>query len=123
MAVHGSKARFPVRRIICVGRNYAAHARDMGRAPDREPPFFFKKPTDATASVGDFQLSGVSLRNHLQGQSAIEMRMPSSAYQDPAKERLTDRTFMARLPIDFHDGTIDVDMASLPQSHTRLGWR
>jgi fumarylpyruvate hydrolase len=34
---------FPVRRIFCVGRNYAAHAREMGRDPDREPPFFFTK--------------------------------------------------------------------------------
>ncbi len=39
--------RFPVRRIYCVGRNYAAHAREMGADPDREPPFFFMKPTDA----------------------------------------------------------------------------
>ena len=38
---------FPVRRIYCVGRNYAAHAREMGSDPDREPPFFFCKPADA----------------------------------------------------------------------------
>jgi fumarylpyruvate hydrolase len=38
---------FPVRRIYCVGRNYAAHAREMGYDPDREPPFFFTKPSDA----------------------------------------------------------------------------
>jgi fumarylpyruvate hydrolase len=38
---------FPVRRIYCVGRNYAAHAREMGHDPDREPPFFFMKPADA----------------------------------------------------------------------------
>ncbi len=38
---------FPVRRIYCVGRNYAAHAREMGFDPDREPPFFFAKPADA----------------------------------------------------------------------------
>jgi len=38
---------FPVRRIFCVGRNYAAHAREMGSDPDREPPFFFMKPADA----------------------------------------------------------------------------
>lgn len=37
---------FPVRRIFCVGRNYAAHAREMGADPDREPPFFFTKPGD-----------------------------------------------------------------------------
>jgi fumarylpyruvate hydrolase len=39
--------RFPIRRIFCVGRNYADHAREMGADPDREPPFFFSKPTDA----------------------------------------------------------------------------
>jgi len=39
--------QFPVRRIFCVGRNYAAHAREMGHDPDREAPFFFCKPADA----------------------------------------------------------------------------
>src|SRR5580698_5359194 len=42
---------FPVRRIFCVGRNYAAHAREMGANPDREPPFFFTKPADAVVSA------------------------------------------------------------------------
>lgn len=45
--VAGSHDGFPVRRIYCVGRNYAAHAREMGSDPDREPPFFFCKPADA----------------------------------------------------------------------------
>ena len=52
VAVAGSAARFPVRRIICVGRNYAAHAREMGRDPDREAPFFFLKPADAVVDSG-----------------------------------------------------------------------
>lgn len=52
IAVHGSAARFPVRRIFCVGRNYAAHAREMGKDPDREPPFFFTKPADAVVETG-----------------------------------------------------------------------
>ncbi len=43
---------FPVRRIFCVGRNYAAHALEMGGAPDREPPFFFTKPADAIVTGG-----------------------------------------------------------------------
>lgn len=43
---------FPVRRIYCIGRNYAAHAREMGSDPSREPPFFFQKPTDAVQFVG-----------------------------------------------------------------------
>ena len=41
---------FPVRRIYCVGRNYAEHAREMGHDPDREPPFFFMKPADAVVA-------------------------------------------------------------------------
>ena len=42
---------FPVRRIYCIGRNYAAHSREMGSDPNREPPFFFQKPTDAIQNV------------------------------------------------------------------------
>ncbi len=49
--IAGSKMAFPVRRIYCIGRNYAAHAREMGSDPTREPPFFFQKPTDAIQHV------------------------------------------------------------------------
>ena len=52
LAVAGNGARFPVRRIYCVGRNYAAHAREMGHDPDREPPFFFQKNPDALLASG-----------------------------------------------------------------------
>ncbi len=45
--VFGTTARFAVRRIYCVGRNYADHAREMGHDPDAEPPFFFQKPGSA----------------------------------------------------------------------------
>jgi fumarylpyruvate hydrolase len=47
VAIEGTQDTFPVRRIFCVGRNYAAHAREMGKDPEREPPFFFTKPADA----------------------------------------------------------------------------
>jgi 2-keto-4-pentenoate hydratase/2-oxohepta-3-ene-1,7-dioic acid hydratase in catechol pathway len=47
----GSDEMFPVRRIYCIGRNYRAHAIEMGSNPDREPPFFFQKPTDAIQYV------------------------------------------------------------------------
>ncbi|MFV0280535.1 MAG: fumarylacetoacetate hydrolase family protein [Rhodoblastus sp.] len=50
--VAGGKERFPVRRVICVGRNYEAHAREMGRDPTREPPFFFYKPADTIVPDG-----------------------------------------------------------------------
>ena len=49
--VLGTAQRFQVRRIYCVGRNYAAHSREMGSDPNREPPFFFQKPTDAVQLV------------------------------------------------------------------------
>jgi hypothetical protein len=52
VAVHGDGARFPVRRIFCVGRNYEAHVREMGKDPAREAPFFFTKPADAVVDDG-----------------------------------------------------------------------
>jgi fumarylpyruvate hydrolase len=52
VAVAGSDARFPVRRIFCVGRNYADHVREMGNDPKSEPPLFFTKPADAVVESG-----------------------------------------------------------------------
>jgi fumarylpyruvate hydrolase len=51
LPVAGGADQFPVRRVYCVGRNYAAHAREMGGDPTREPPFFFMKPADALQPV------------------------------------------------------------------------
>ena len=50
--VQGDDARFPVRRIFCIGRNYAEHAREMGMAVDRSAPMFFTKPADAIVTDG-----------------------------------------------------------------------
>ena len=52
LAIRGKTERFPINRIFCVGRNYAAHAREMGKDPDREPPFFFMKPANAIVGNG-----------------------------------------------------------------------
>ena len=52
VAVEGTSARFPVRRIFCVGRNYLDHALEMGGDPRTEPPFFFTKPADAVVASG-----------------------------------------------------------------------
>jgi fumarylpyruvate hydrolase len=52
VAIANTAQKFPVRRIFCVGRNYAAHAREMGGNPDREPPFFFMKPADTVVDTG-----------------------------------------------------------------------
>jgi fumarylpyruvate hydrolase len=51
LSVAGRDERFPVNRIFCVGRNYAAHAREMGKDPDRDPPFFFMKPANAAVDA------------------------------------------------------------------------
>ena len=58
IAVQGCHERFPVRRVYCVGRNYADHAREMGADPDREPPFYFTKPADAVFTVADGYAGG-----------------------------------------------------------------
>jgi fumarylpyruvate hydrolase len=51
LSIAGRSERFPVNRIFCVGRNYAAHAREMGKDPDRDPPFFFMKPANAAVDA------------------------------------------------------------------------
>ena len=53
LAIDGHTQRFPVNRIFCVGRNYAAHAREMGMDPGRVPPFFFMKPAQALVEAGE----------------------------------------------------------------------
>jgi hypothetical protein len=52
--IRGSSDLFPVRRVYCIGRNYAAHAVEMGHDPDREPPFFFQKNADNLDFTGEF---------------------------------------------------------------------
>ena len=54
LAVKGSEARFPVRRVYCVGRNYNDHVKEMGGVVGRDPPFFFMKPADALVTDGRF---------------------------------------------------------------------
>ncbi|WP_420023039.1 fumarylacetoacetate hydrolase family protein [Cereibacter azotoformans] len=54
LPVVGTDAMFPVRRVFCIGRNYAAHAVEMGGDPDREPPFFFQKNPDNLDPSGRF---------------------------------------------------------------------
>jgi fumarylpyruvate hydrolase len=57
LPILGSAKLFPCRRVYCIGRNYAAHAREMGGNPDREPPFFFMKPGDGVQAVSNGKLA------------------------------------------------------------------
>ena len=73
---------------------------------------------EACNSLGDFLLSGVSLEpGSFKDDPAFKMTMPSEAIQNPEKEELTDRNFMAWLPVDFCDGTIEVEVASELEPH------
>jgi fumarylpyruvate hydrolase len=54
LSIRGSELRFPVRRVYCIGRNYAAHTIEMGGDPDRDPPFFFQKNPDNVDESGEF---------------------------------------------------------------------
>ncbi|MCH8466290.1 MAG: fumarylacetoacetate hydrolase family protein [Roseinatronobacter sp.] len=53
LPIRGSTDRFPVRRVYCIGRNYAAHAVEMGHDPTKEPPFFFQKNPDNLLSEAE----------------------------------------------------------------------
>ncbi len=66
---------FPVRRIYCVGRNYAEHAREMGHDPDRELPFFFTKPADAIVTGGaDMPYPSMSKDLHHEMELVVALR-------------------------------------------------
>ena len=65
LSVEGSTERFPVHRVYCVGRNYAAHAVEMGHDPDKEPPFFFQKnPDNLIANAKEFPYPKISKDVH-----------------------------------------------------------
>ena len=98
VAVSGTPARFPVRRIFCVGRNYAAHAREMGRDPDREPPFFFFKPADAVVDDGTSVLYPPETNNlHYEIELVVAIGKGGS---DIPEERALDHVFGYAVGID-----------------------
>ena len=63
--------QFPVRRVFCVGRNYADHAREMGSDPDREPPFFFSKPADAVTVAAEIPADKISKKFEFEGELVV----------------------------------------------------
>jgi fumarylpyruvate hydrolase len=74
LPVQGSSANFPVHRVYCVGRNYAAHAIEMGGDPDREPPFFFQKnPDNLLAGGADFPYPDRSSDVHHEIEMAVAL--------------------------------------------------
>jgi len=87
LAIANADHRFPLRRIICVGRNYASHAREMGSDPDREPPFFFMKPADAVVPAAGV-LPYPSATNELHYEVELVVALSKGGEQVPADQAL-----------------------------------
>ena len=90
--VAGTSDTFPVRRVYCVGRNYAAHAREMGGDPSREPPFFFMKPADTLEFGAGGQDHRACLPGADQGLSFRDRarRLPGKGGKDIPVEKALD---------------------------------
>ena len=95
--VDGTEALFPVRRIYCIGRNYAAHAIEMGHDPDREPPFFFQKNPDNLDTSGEFPYPAKSSDVHFEMEMAVALK--SGGRNIPLKQAL-DHVFGYGLALD-----------------------
>ncbi len=74
LPITGSDAVFPVRRVYCVGRNYADHAIEMGHDPDAEPPFFFQKNPDNLVTTGRFPYPAASQDVHHEIELVIALK-------------------------------------------------
>ena len=74
LPVAGSDALFPVRRVYCIGRNYAAHAIEMGHDPEREAPFFFQKNPDNLDPSGEFPYPPRSGDVHFEVELAVALK-------------------------------------------------
>jgi fumarylpyruvate hydrolase len=100
--IAGTTLAFPVRRIYCIGRNYAAHAREMGSDPTREPPFFFQKPADAIqhvppATVADHPYPTLTKNYHYEVELVVAL---GTGGRDIPIERALDHVYGYTLGLD-----------------------
>lgn len=104
--VSGSDALYPVRRIYCVGRNYAEHIREMG-GDERQPPFFFQKPTDAVVLDGE-QIAYPPITSDFQHEIELVLAV-GRAGSDIPQERAADHIFGQAVGIDLTRRDVQVD--------------
>jgi fumarylpyruvate hydrolase len=95
--VRGTQARFPVHRIYCVGRNYAAHAIEMGGDPDREPPFFFQKNPGNLVLDGAFPYPPKSKNVHFEIELVVAI---GKGGKDIPVERALDHVYGYAVGLD-----------------------
>jgi len=100
LTVQRSEKRFPVNRIFCVGRNYAAHAREMGKDPDRDPPFFFMKPASAIVdAAAPVSVPYPSMTSNYQYEIELVITIGKGGFEIPANEAL-DHVFGYAVGLD-----------------------
>jgi fumarylpyruvate hydrolase len=104
--VSGSDASYAVRRIYCVGRNYAEHVREMG-GDERQPPFFFQKPTDAIV-LDHAEIPYPSITRDFQHEIELVLAV-GRAGSDILVERATDHVFGQAVGIDLTRRDVQVD--------------
>jgi len=97
LPVAGTSDLFPVRRVYCIGRNYAAHAIEMGHDPDREPPFFFQKNPDNLDTSGEFPYPPKTSDVHYEIEMAVMLK--SGGINIPVESAL-DNVFGYALSLD-----------------------
>ena len=97
LPIAGSDAVFPVRRVYCIGRNYAAHTIEMGGDPDREAPFFFQKNPDNLDPSGEFPYPPNSSDVHHEAELAVMLK--SGGTNIPV-DRALDRVYGYALALD-----------------------
>lgn len=97
LPIIGSAKLFPVNRVYCVGRNYAAHAREMGHDPDREPPFFFQKNPSCLTTSGVFPYPRGSADVHHEIELAVAL---GSGGHDISPERALAHVFGYAVALD-----------------------
>lgn len=97
LPIVGTDALFPVRRVYCIGRNYAAHAIEMGHDPDREPPFFFQKNPNNLDTSGTFPYPPHSSEVHHEMEMAVALK---SGGKNIPIETALDHVFGYALSLD-----------------------
>jgi fumarylpyruvate hydrolase len=97
LPVRGSSAKFPVRRIYCIGRNYADHAIEMGHDPDKEPPFFFQKNADNIDTSGNFPYPPQTSDVHFEMEMIVALK---SGGVDIAEDKALEHVYGYGLGLD-----------------------
>ena len=111
LSVAGTADRFPVHRVYCVGRNYAAHAVEMGHDPDKEPPFFFQKnPDNLVADATEFPYPGATEDVHHEIELFVALK---SGGEDIAVEDALDHVFGYGVSLDMTRRDLQGEMKKL----------